>query len=330
MNDAVADRAARMRRLRRLGRNAFAGLKPLLAIAVIGLAAFLLQRTLRQYSLDEVLAQLRSAAAWRVAAALAFAAGSYGCLTLFDFFALRYAQRPLPYPKAALASFVSLSLGHNLGFAALSSGAIRYRYYSRWGLSAGDVAKVILFCGATVGIGLATLAVVALLVRLDLAVRATGLAQHLVLALAAAVALVLGGYLALCAALRRELRIGRWSVQLPPLRLALAQMLVGPLNFALVAACLHQSLAAIADASYPDVAVAYVLANIAALVSHVPGGLGVIEAVVTLVLSGSQVIGALIIFRLVYFLAPLLIGCLLLAASELLIRRSPQTAARSR
>lgn len=301
----------------------------ILVLAVAG-AIFLLYRTLREYTLDEIVQALRSIPTANLMLALGFAAASYFCLSCNDALAVRYAGKRLPFHQTLLASFTALSIGHNVGVAAFSSGAVRYRFYTRWGLTTEDVAKVILFCGATVGIGLATLAVVALLVRLDLAVRATGLAQHLVLALAAAVALVLGGYLALCAALRRELRIGRWSVQLPPLRLALAQMLVGPLNFALVAACLHQSLAAIADASYPDVAVAYVLANIAALVSHVPGGLGVIEAVVTLVLSGSQVIGALIIFRLVYFLAPLLIGCLLLAASELLIRRSPQTAARSR
>src|SRR3712207_8967800 len=49
--------------------------------------------------------------------------------------------RPLSYPKVALASFVSLSLGHNIGFAGLSSGAIRYRFYSRAGLTAEEVAK---------------------------------------------------------------------------------------------------------------------------------------------------------------------------------------------
>ncbi|WP_439498271.1 lysylphosphatidylglycerol synthase domain-containing protein [Bosea sp. (in: a-proteobacteria)] len=304
-------------------------MKPLLAIVVIGLAAFLLYRTLREYSLDELAAQIRSAAIGSVVLALIFAAGSYACLTSFDFLALRYAQKPLPYPRSALASFVALSLGHNLGFAALSSGAIRYRYYSRWGLSAGDVAKVILFCAATVGIGLAVLAAVALVARQDLAMRATGLPQPVVLMLAATIALCLAGYLAVCVFLRRELRIWGWSFQLPTPSLAVAQMLVGPLNFALVAACLHQSLAAIASVSYPDVASAYVLANIAALVSHVPGGLGVIEAVVTLLLPGSQIIGGLIIFRFVYFLVPLLIGGIMLAASELWLRRTKRAGTRS-
>ncbi|HUO82359.1 MAG TPA: YbhN family protein [Gammaproteobacteria bacterium] len=98
-----------------------------------------------------------------------FAAASYLCLTMFDWLGLRYAGKPLAYRRAALGSFVSLSIGHNLGFAALSSGAIRYRYYRRWGLDAPDVARVILFCGATVGLGLAVLGGIAIVLRPDLA-----------------------------------------------------------------------------------------------------------------------------------------------------------------
>jgi uncharacterized membrane protein YbhN (UPF0104 family) len=101
----------------------------------------------------------------RLVAGIGFAALSYVCLTLFDWMGLRYAGKPLSYPRAAIASFTGLSIGHNLGVAALSSGAVRYRYYARWGLSVEEVAKVILFCGVTVGIGLSALAGIALLVN---------------------------------------------------------------------------------------------------------------------------------------------------------------------
>ena len=149
----------------------------LLAVAAVSLAAFLLYRTLSRYSFDEILASVRAVPFARLAGAAGFAAASYLCLTGFDWLAVRYAGKPLPYRKTALASFVSLSLGHNIGLAALSSGAIRYRFYSRWGLSTGDVAKVILFCGATVALGLGTLGGVALLLRSDLAADITGLGR---------------------------------------------------------------------------------------------------------------------------------------------------------
>lgn len=297
-------------------------LRPLLAGAVIAFAAWLLYRALRGYSLADLVEQLRSAPPARILLAFGCAALSYGCLTFFDFFALRYAKRPLPYPKAALASFVSLSIGHNLGFAALSSGAVRYRYYSRWGLNTEDVAKVILFCGLTVAVGLSSLAVMALLFRQDLATGITGLAPGAIMAFAVGIAGLIAVYLALCAFLRGELAIRSWRLQLPSFRLALMQLLIGSANFVFVAACLHQSLATVAQTNFFDVAASYVLANIASLITHVPGGVGVLETVITSMLPGARLLGGLIMFRIVYFLVPLLLGATLFAASEMIRRRT--------
>jgi len=296
-------------------------LRGLLALAAIALAAFLLHRTLRGHSFEDLSQLLGSAAPPRVLMALGFALASYACLTLFDFLALRYAGKPLAYRRAALASFTSLSLGHNIGFAALSSGAIRFHFYTRWGLSAGDVAKVILFCGATVGIGLGTLAALGLLLRSDLAANLTGLSVGAVLAIAVGLIAVLTVYLGLCLFIRGRWRIGSWEIELPSPQLATAQFVVGPLNFALVAACLHQALASLGTVAYLDVAASYVLANIASLVAHVPGGLGVIETVVATVLPGAGIVAGLIVFRVVYFLVPLLPGAALLAFSLLRSRR---------
>lgn len=287
-------------------------MRALLALAAIALAIYLLRRTLQGHSYEELIGLLRQAAPERVAAALGFALCSYTCLTMFDFLALRYAGKPLAYRRAALASFTALSLGHSIGLAALSSGAIRYHFYARWGLGAGQVAKVVLFCGVTVGIGLGSLAALALLLRPDLAAKLTGLSKGAVLAVAAALLLGLAAYLALCIFVRGRWRIGSWEVELPRPRLAVAQFVIGPLNFALVAASLHQALASLGPVSYLDVAAGYVLANIASLLAHVPGGLGVIEAVVATVLPGAGVVVGLIIFRVIYFLVPLFPGVALL------------------
>jgi uncharacterized membrane protein YbhN (UPF0104 family) len=88
-----------------------------------------------------------------------------------------------------------------------------------------------------------------------------------------------------------------------------------------VAACLHQALAAVAEVAYPGVASVYVIANATALVSHVPGGLGVIESVVMYLLPQKDLIGPLLVFRFVYFLVPLGLGSILLAVTELFYRR---------
>lgn len=295
--------------------------KYLIAAAAIGLAAFLLYRTLSRYSPDQLVAAVTAVPHLRLLAAAAFAAASYLSLTFFDYLALHYVKRPLPYPKAALASFTALSLGHNIGLAALSSGAVRYRFYSRWGLKAGEVAKVIVFCGTTVGLGLLVLGGAALLLRSELAVKITGLTWPIVIALGIGCLALPAAYLILAATMRRPLRIRRWTLEIPPLKLAAGQILVGSVNFAFVAACLHQALAAVADVAYLGVASVYVIANATALVSHVPGGLGVIESVVMYLLPGQDLIGPLLVFRFVYFLMPLAFGAILFAVTELVYRR---------
>lgn len=298
------------------------GAKPALAAAAVLLAAVLLYRTLSNYSAADLVDAVAKVPAARLLAAGGFAAASYLCLTGFDYLALRYAGRPLAYRRAALASFTSLSLGHNIGFAALSSGAVRYRFYSRWGLDALDVGKVILFCGATVGLGMMTLGGVALVAMSGTAAGLTGLSRGVVLALGAANLALVGTWLLLARLRRAPFRLWRWEMEMPAFRLALGQVGIGALNFALVAACLHQATSAVADVPFFGVASVYIIANATALVAHVPGGWGVIETVVMRLLPGSDVIGAVLVFRIVYYLVPLALGGAALAISEMVLRRT--------
>lgn len=293
----------------------------IITILAIGLAAFLLYHTLSRYSFDELVASVTGIPLSRLAAAGAFAAASYLCLTGFDYLALHYVRKPLPYYKAALASFTSLSLGHNIGLAALSSGAVRYRFYSRWGLGAEEIAKIILFCGVTVGLGLMTLGGVTLLLQTELATSVTGLGRPMVMWLGEICLGLVATYLVLAAVLRKPLRIRKWSFEMPPLRLAAGQIVIGSLNFACVAACLHQVILAVADVPYFATASVYVIANTSVLITHVPGGLGVIEGVVQYLLPQADLIGPLLAFRFVYFLVPLALGGTLFLITELVLRR---------
>lgn len=293
---------------------------PWITLAVVVVILFMLSRALSHYDFDDVMQSVRSADLGRLSLAIAFAAGSYLTLTLFDTLAVRYVGRKLPYRCTALASFTGLSIGHTVGLAALSSGAVRYRFYSRWGLSAQDIGKLIVFCGLTVGLGLVTLAGLAWTVRPTIAAELTGLPQWAVHAVGLGCLALSMSWVVLAAVRRAPLRVFRWKIKLPSLPIAAAQIAVGTLNFALVSASLYACILSVAEIGYVEVAASYVIANTAGIVSHVPGGLGVIEMVVTYLLPQTHILGAVLLFRAVYYLLPLPLGLLSFLAAELYYR----------
>lgn len=290
-------------------------MKVIIVTAVV-VAAYLLYRTLQQYTWDQVSTALGTIPRTNLVLGLLFAAASYFCLSCFDALAVRYVGKPLPFHQTALASFVSLSIGHNVGVAALSSAAVRYRYYARWGLSAADVALVVVFCGVTVALGLMTLGAVALFLRPQDATAMTGLGPATIKAVATVAALLPLIYLALSHFAQQTIRFRRWSFRLPTLGIAVGQVVVGTVNFAVVAACLYQMLSAFPEANYLKVASVSIIANVAAIIAHVPGGIGVLEATVVHILPGAGSVAAVIAFRVIYYFIPLAIGLPLLGASE--------------
>jgi uncharacterized membrane protein YbhN (UPF0104 family) len=287
----------------------------LTALLVLGALA-VVWNVLRQFSLDQIGDSLRRLSAGNLALAALFTAGSYATLTGFDYLGVRYAGRRLPYRLVALASFTSLSIGHTVGLSPLSSGAVRYRFYSRYGLGPAGVAKVILFSAATVALGELSLAAVALLINAELAARILGVDPGTARLLGVAGLGLLGVYIGLAATIRPSITIKRWTFAWPSWRLALGQIAVGCANYALVAAALRAAIGPVEGLDYATVATAYILANLAALMSHVPGGLGVIEAVIVMLLPGASVIGGVIAFRVIYFLVPLALGVSVLIALE--------------
>ena len=289
--------------------------------AAFAVAVFLIWRVLHRYSLHTILESLGAISGRNLALGAAFAAGSYFCLTGFDALAVRYTRSDLPYRKIALASFTALSIGHTLGFAAAGSGAVRYRLYAGWGLSAGDVGRIIVFCGLTVGLGLATLAASVLLARHQLIAQLFHASNGAMTAIGLVLLAVVATYLGLAAFLHRPIRIRNFELPVPPLTLALGQIVVGTLDPLLVSAALYQMLKASAHIGFLPVAICYIAANVVGMLSHVPGGLGVIEAVILSLVPGTNVIGALIAFRAIYYLIPFVIGSLVFGATELVRRQ---------
>ena len=262
-----------------------------------------------------MMSSLRQVTWHRLILAGCFTALSYLALTGFDFLGVLYAGARVAYWRVALASFVSLSIGHTVGLAPLSSGAIRYRFYSQWGLRAAEIVMVIGISAMTVTLGETTIVAGALLGRSGDAARILHLPQAAVLWAGGGCAAALAAYFTNAVVQPRGVRMFGRTIKAPKWRVALGQILIGTANYVLVAAALQQSLGP-AAVDYPTTATAYILANLAALLSHVPGGLGVTEAAIVTLLPKDNVIGGLIAFRVVYFFVPLAIGTLLFGVAE--------------
>ncbi len=282
---------------------------------MLPLGIWLGYRTFQDRTLSEIASAITGLPGFRLFLAFTCAACSYLCLTGFDTLAIRTLGRRIAYRKIALTSFISLGIGHTVGVAVLSSGALRYRLYSGFGLSAGEVAKVILMCAITVGLGLVGLGGISLLLRPHIDIAGLDISPILARSIGGLCLALLGLYVFTAWRRKGPLHVRGHEIRLPDARIAVTQVVLGTINFAFVAGTLYQLLAG--AASYGETVSAYVIANLSALVSHVPGGIGVLEYVIAKLVSGGDVLGALIAFRIIYFLIPLTLAITLLVTTEI-------------
>jgi len=292
----------------------------LMLVLGFGVAGYLLYQTFYEYSVSDIIGSVSKIPTFNLAMAVVFALGSYLCLTGFDWAGVRYVNNDLPYHKIALASFIALSIGQSVGMSGLSSGAIRYRYYAHWGMSTEDVAKIVLLSGLTVGIGMAMLTGIVFILNPNDTSRVLLLGEGTIRMIGVACITATTGYLVLASVLRTPLKIRSWTFQMPTLKIAIVQVVVGTLNFAVVSACLREVMAVNADVSYLKAATAFALANVAILITHAPGGLGVLEATVRHVMGDQASIGSLVAFRVIYFFIPFFIGFPLSLIVEAILR----------
>src|SRR3954465_1599194 len=128
-----------------------------LSLSIIAVALWVLYHILHGIEVQEVISAIKATPLHNIVLAALFVAAAYFTLTFYDLFALHTIGRyDVPYRAAALASFTSYSIGHNVGASVFTGGAVRYRIYSAWGLDAAEVAKICFVAGLTFWLGNAT------------------------------------------------------------------------------------------------------------------------------------------------------------------------------
>jgi hypothetical protein len=268
----------------------------------------------------EVRRAFTAASAGQIGAAAGLTALSYLLLTGYDALALRQLGLNIPYRTTALGSFTSYAVSFTLGFPLVTGGTVRYWIYAPKGASPGRVASLTVIAGLTFWLGMGTVLAFSLIREAGpLAVLVyTNIKINQAVGLAAAV--VVAGYLAFVSLKRRAVRIQGWRLELPGLRLSLAQMLIGAADACAGAGVLYVLLPLGHGIGYGTFLGVYVFAVMLGIASHAPGGLGVFEATMLLALSTvprEPVLGALLLFRLIYYLAPFVLALALLGAYEI-------------
>lgn len=298
-----------------------------LSLLLFGLALLACWHLVREINPDQVRDSLAAVPPRALFAAMLATVLGFLLMLAYEWSASRYADVRLPASTLALGGFCAFAIGNAVGLSALSGGSVRYRLYTRNGLGAGDVARMSLFASLSLGISLPILAALAALFDLADASAALRLPAPLLALLAVAVllaALALGLLLARRRLAERpapgcwQVDLGRFSLRLPGVRMSLVQLLISSLDVLIAASVLYCLLPEAPP--FSSFVLIYMLALAAGVLSHVPGGVGVFEAVLLAAFSSridpAGLVAAMLLYRLLYVMLPLLAAGFLLLAVE--------------
>jgi uncharacterized membrane protein YbhN (UPF0104 family) len=307
----------------------------LLILAIFLLAAWLLYERLKKFTFREIYDALMGIPLGGVVIALLLTVINYLILVGYDWFAVRWVgEKKLSLRKIALASFTGYTFSYNFG-ATIFGTSIRYRLYSAWGVPLVKIIELLVILGLTFWFGVFVLAGVVFIAAPFPIPEHITLPKHMgTLRLpftnmhwAGVVLLsISAGYVLISAIYRRPLKFFRWRIPIPPLKLTVYQIVIACADL-LVAAAVFYSLLPAVEGGYIKVLGVFMLAFVAGVLTHVPGGYGVFEAFILYFLPGSLdqepvIFAAILAFRVIYNWIPLLIAAVMLGCNEWSLARN--------
>jgi uncharacterized membrane protein YbhN (UPF0104 family) len=305
----------------------------LLSVAIIAVAGMALYHNLRDIDLDDVIQAFLDSEPSDVALAALCVAGGYFTLTFYDVFALRAIGRPdIPYRVAALASFTSYAIGHNVGASVLTGGAVRYRIYSAWGLDAIAVAKICFLAGLTFWLGNATVLGLGIAYAPSAASAIDQLPAWINQVLSFVTLAVLAMYVTWVWREPRVIGHTGWKVRLPGGGSTLLQIGIGIVDLSFCALAMYMLMPDEPNIGFVTLAVIFVAATLLGFASHAPGGLGVFDATMLVGLwqfDKEELLAGLLLFRLLYYVIPFAISLSVLGIREVMLGWRARAATRA-
>ncbi|WP_428538400.1 phosphatidylglycerol lysyltransferase domain-containing protein [Rhodopila sp.] len=295
-----------------------------LGVVLLVGAIYVVQREFRHLRLKDIGEALSAIPTHALVFAFTSTILSYFILTFYDRLGTIYAGHKVSYGRVAFASFCAYALSHNLGFAAISGAAVRYRLYAHWGLTPLQIGKTVAFCSLTFALGGMVLGG-AILFAEPRAIPFFG--QHLpaiaMWGVGAALWAIVLGYVTLARVFGR-VRVFGHDIELPGWRMAIVQVLLATVDVAVTATIFFALLPHAPGLTWLIFLGVYVSCYTAGLAANLPGGIGVFDTAMLFGLSpymsAPHIIGAILVFRLYYYVIPLFLAGSLFAGNEILLR----------
>ncbi len=292
---------------------------PAIGLGAVVLSLWLLFRELRGMSLRDVEAAFAAISAGRWFLAVASTLVAYLALAWYDRIALHHLGFKLPWSFISAVSFTTYALSHNIGMSMFSGAMVRYRAYSTKGLTITDVGILVAFCSFTFALGTVLLGGFVLLYEPDIIDRLFNVAPILARVVGGVMLAVVALYVIGAALQLRPLVIGTFKLVYPGLPIVGRQLLAGPLELMGAAGIIWCALPAETNPGFLIILGVFLASFSAALLSHAPGGLGVLELVFVNALPQvpkADVVAALLVFRLLYLIIPLVLGIVAVVVFE--------------
>ncbi|QDU32962.1 Inner membrane protein YbhN [Poriferisphaera corsica] len=296
---------------------------PAFGLCILITVVIILQRQIKHLTLQGIIDHITAVPTHKILLALLFNLFAYLVLCGYDLLGLRYIHKKIPIHKAAFASILSYIFSNNIGMSIVGASAMRLRFYPLWGLRTASIFRLVIFCSVTMWLGIFTISGLSFIINpIDLPPDIP-IPTHLIRPLGFFLLTLVAAYMVLCHNYRYLIKLpGNIIFKLPKLRIALLQPLIGIVDYSLAALVLYTLLPHHTGIHFPIVLTIFLLAQISGMISHVPGGLGVFDAVAFLMLTqyytSDIALGSIILFRAIYFLLPLLFGAVILLIYELL------------
>jgi len=306
-------------------RPAMPWLGALASIALFLASLYVLYRISSEVKLVDVEDAFQDASQHQIWLAGCFTILSYCFLAGYDLLAMRQLGISVKTPIVVFASFLSYAISFTLGFPLFTAGTVRYWIYSSSGVTSSKVMSLTLIAGMTFILGMAVIVGFGLMWESEAMAAINQASAHVNQLMGMAIISGIVVYLVWAAAKRRHVRIKSFIIELPTVAVSLGQLALGAFDVCAGAAVLYVLLPDGHGIAFETFASIYAFAAILGIISHAPGGLGVFEATILLVLHSlprEGVIGALLLFRLCYYLVPFVVAVCLLGFYEVVMRVS--------